>query len=201
MPEEKNLEQLRDEKCVPVARGIINDMAISLVPDDANKKVDYNPIVKSMLERTLEADLNIATENTYIFQLILTAFAGLNKTVQECETVPIDDVRYGTIAKKILSILATANISLLTKTPEQEAIEFAPVKEQLNALFAQEKLSMLEVKYVMDNIFDSLSAVQNSFMLGVTSSAERAEAKLFGIEAMSDLTMKKLDDVLKKPTE
>lgn len=196
---EKTLDQLRDEKCIPVAHGILNDIAVDLIPADANEKVDYNPILLKILQRNLEADLNITSDIPYVFQLVLGVLSGLNKTVQGVNTVPIDDVRYGAIGKKVLGILATANITIAEKVdPEQVDKEFAPVAEQLSALFAEEKLSMLEVKYIMDNIFESFNTVQNIHMTSIAQSTERAEAKLFGVEFMTDMTLGKLDKVLKE---
>lgn len=193
----KDLEKLRDEKCLPIAQEILNDLATDMIPDDANVKVDYNPILLKILARTFEADTNIATENSYLFQVLLGVFSALNRTVQECTTVPIDDVRYGVISKKILAIVAKAKVRMGAVTPEESIADFAPIKEELNGLFAEEKLSMLEIKYMMDNIFESFNAVQTGFNMNVEQSSRRAEAKLFKLEDMVDLSMKKLDDVLR----
>lgn len=196
--QETDLEKLRDEKCIPVAKAILKDLAQDLIPEDANKKIDFTPAVKNILTKTLEADLNISTENSYIFQLILGVFAALNTTVQACDTVLIDDVRYGAISKKILDIVASADIRMGNVMPEEIVLDFIPVKEQINALFAAEKLSMLEVKYIMDNIFTSFKTVTDMFNHSVQISSEKAEAKMFKVESMSDLTMKRLDEVLKE---
>jgi hypothetical protein len=198
--EEKNVDQIRDEKCIPLAKAISKHIAELMIPEDANEKVDYNPIITKILEKTLEADTNLLTENSYIFQLILGIFAGLNKTAQACTTIKIDDVRYGRIEKQILQIVAD-NIDKITVgsvTPEQTDIDFAPIKEKLNELFASENLSMMELKYVMDNIFDSFGTVTNSFNQSIEIQTKKAEAKLFGLDDITDLSMKKLDEELKK---
>lgn len=194
-----DLEKERDEKCVPVARGILGDMVSDMIPEDANVKIDYNPIVKKILQRMLDSDLNLTTEVSYIFQLLLGAFAGLNVAAQQCTTVPIDDVRYGRIAKQVLGILSDSNVPLVQLTPPEMVAAFEPVKDRLNALFASENMSMLEVKYVMDNIFDALKTVEGINAAQIENSTDRAIAKKFGIEFKTDLTMKKLDDVLKNP--
>lgn len=196
MEPELDLDKVRDEKVVPVAHAVLNDMALLMVPEDASEKVDYNPIVLKILERTLDADFNIATENTYLFQLLLGALSGLNQAVQGCRYVRIDDVRYGKIGKKILSILATADIPLVGATPEEIVKAFEPVQEQLNVLIVEEKLTLIEVKYIMDNIFSGFDMVNSGFNASVADSSARAEAKLFGIETMPDLTMKQLNQVL-----
>jgi hypothetical protein len=195
-----DLDKVRDEKCIPIAREVMKDIATTLLPEDANVLIDYNPIILKVLQRNLDNDLNIKIETPYVFQLILGALAGLNKTVQECTAVPIDDIRYGKIGNKILSILAESNIRLGNVTPEEVDADFADVKVKINELFSEEKLSMMEVKYIMDNIFEAFKVMNAGFNQSLENSVERAEAKLLGIEFMSDLTMKKLNDVLVSTT-
>lgn len=192
-----DLEKQRDDKVFPIAREVLKDMAELLIPENANEKVDYNPIVLKTLQRSLDADFNITMEAQYLFQVLLGAFAGLNSTVQGCTALPIDDVRYGAISKRILTLLAEAPIRLGAVTPEQTVEDFAPIQVKINAILAEEKLSMLEVKYIMDNIFDSFNAVNNMYSAQIEQSTAAAEAKLFGIEDMSDLGLKRLDEVLK----
>lgn len=192
-----DLEKARDEKCVPVARDVMKAMADLMIPANANVEVNYNPLAIKILETELAADLNITTEQPYIDQLVLGAFSGLNKTVQSLVTeFPTDDVRYGNIARKILEILAAANVSLGSVTPEQTDTDFAPVKDQIRALFTEEKLSMIEIKYVMDAIFDSFKAVGNLVNASLAGSMKAAEAKLWGVTDLSDIGLKKLDTVL-----
>lgn len=199
MTEENNmdLERVRDDRCIPVARAILSDMASDLIPLDANEKIDYNPVVLKMLQRAYDADLNIQIENSYVLQLILGLLSGLNMVVQKCNILPIDEVRYGNIARQILHIISEANLPMGNSTPEKTLEDFAGVKEKINSIFAEEKLTLLELKYVMDNIFDSFKTVTSLFNVNIERSSEKAEAKLFKVEAMSDVTMKKLDDVLK----
>lgn len=192
-----DLEALRDEKCVPVARNILGIMATDLIPKDANDVVDYRPVALKVLTEFFTADLVIATEASYVPQLLLGVLSGLNQTAQMCDTLPIDDVRYGGISRKILEIVATTNVRMTDVTKEMMEEDFAPVKEQLNKLFAEEKLNRLELKYVMDNIFDSFTALNNLVSQSLESSSARAEAKLFGIDSMDELTVRKLDEVLK----
>lgn len=192
-----DLEKLRDEKVFPVARGVFDDMVECLIPEDANDKVDWNPIVLKMLDRSLKADLNMTTETTYMFQLVLGILSGLNTAVQGATTVPIDDVRYGAIGKKILAITAKHNVRMTNVMPEESAADFAPVREEINALFAAEQLSMLEVKYVMDSIFEAFKSVERLYLVNLEQSTKRAEAKLFGVDDMTDLTVGDVDRVLK----
>lgn len=193
-----DLEKLRDEKCIPVARQVIVDMVSGLLPEDANEKMDYNPLVLKMLQLSLDADLNLTSETPYLIQLILGAFSGLNKTVQEVATVPIDEVRYAAIGVKILNIMADANVTLGSVTPDQTTADFAAVKEKVGTLIAEEKLNLMELKYIMDNIFDSFRTVSSLYEASIEKQTSKAEAKLFGVEDMSDLSLKRLDEVLKQ---
>lgn len=194
---EPDLDALRDEKCFPVARTMFADIATDMVPEDANEKIDYNPIVIKLLSHSFEADLNLTTENPYVIQLMLGVLSGLNGTVQECDILPIDDVRFGRISRSILQIVSEANVTLGTVTPEQTKADFAPVKEKLNTLFAEEKLTWLEVKYIMDAMFEAFTAVNTAFSSSIETSLQKTEEKILGVEHMSDITMKKLDAVLK----
>lgn len=191
-------EKARDEKCIPIAKAILNDMAIYMMPEDANVKVDFVPIVTKMLERTLAADTNLIMENPYIAQLLLGVFSSLNETVQSCTFLPIDDIRYGAISKKILDIVATSDITMGEVSKEQKAKDFAPIKERLNVLFVEEKLSLIDIKYIMDTIFESFNTVNSTFAVSVEKSVKAAEAKLLGLNDLDELGMKKLDDVLKE---
>lgn len=195
---EVDLEKLRDERSIPVARGFLTDMATDLVPqngDDAN----YGPLVMKFLKRTLDADLNLTTDNPYVFQLLLGFISGLNSAIIQCNTIPIDDARYGRIAKEILDIAATANISLGNIAPEQSTKEFEPVKERLNELFAREKLTWMEVKYIMDTIIGAFKQAEQTFSMNIDRALQRAEAKAMGVDHMSDLTMGGLNDFLVAP--
>jgi hypothetical protein len=201
MPEKDSLpadlEAARDAKVFPIARATLTDMAELLIPEDASVKVDYNPIVLKILQRSVDANLNITMEVQYLFQVLLGVFSGLNQTMQGVTTTPIDDVRYGRISKELLTLVAEANVTLGGVTPEQTIADFAPIQVKINEIIAREKLTMIEVKYMMDNMFESFSTVNNAVSSQIEKSTASAESKLFGIEDMSDLTVGRVDEVLK----
>lgn len=197
-PVEKDADQLRDEKCIPVARKMFESVAAKMIPEDANEVVDYNPVLIDLLTEGLAADLNMTTETPYVFQLMLGILSGLNRTVQKATVTPIDDVRYGKIGRKILQITADANVTLGSVTVEQTDADFASALEQINALFAEEKLTMMEVKYIMDNIFESFTAVNNGFSASTEQSFKLAEEKLWKVQDMTDVTMGLMDRVMKQ---
>ncbi len=198
MPDiEKDLDKERDDRCFPVTREIMKEMASGLVASDASQ-VKHTDLIMKSIALFLSSDLNVTEDTPYVPQLILGTLAGLNKTAHECTVIPIDDARYSVIAGKILSIVSEAEVTLGTVTPEQTEKDFTPVKEKLNALFAEEKLTLLELKYILDNIFDAFKDYQEKLGHQIDDSMKRAEQKLFKVEFMSDITMKQLNEVLIK---
>jgi hypothetical protein len=192
-----DLEKLRDEKCIPLANEIVSDMAKEMMPEDANEKVDYTGIATKIMQKFLDADTNITTENEYVFQLILGAFAGLNGAIQDTDVLPIDNKRYGKIATKVIDILANSGIEFGPTPKEKMKETYSVLLPELNKLFAEEKLTILEVKYISDAIFESFKTVQSLVGKSVEGSVKKAEEKLFGVDDMGEITMKKLDEVLK----
>jgi len=192
---DKDLEKIRDDRCVPIAREILKEMAGGLVASNAGT-VNYDELVLKSLSLFLKSDLNITTETPYITQLLLGVFAGLNRTIHECTILPVDDARYSVIANKILSIVSDGNVRLGAVTPEQSIEDFTIIKVKLNELFAEEKLNLLEIKYIMDNMFDAFKDFSGEYAKSVESSVKRAELKLFGVENMDEISIKKLDEIL-----
>lgn len=200
---EPDLDKLRDQRCVPIARGILVDIATDLLTQVGDKKIEATTTVMKITQRALDADLNLVMENPYVFQLALKVYEGLNKTVQTCATAPIDDARYSAIAKKILDIVATANITITgiqayEPTQEEAEKEWLPVRKQLDELFKANNLTWMEVKYIMDSTFSAINSVQNEFMTRMAISANAAEAKALGLEFFDDFSMKQVDELLKK---
>lgn len=194
---EKTLDELRDEKCIPIARQMFTHIASDMLPENANEKVDFNPVILSLLQISVDNDMNLIMENPYAFQLMLTALSGLNLAVQSAVTTPIDDVRYARIGRQILQFVSDANVTLDKVTKEQQVEEFAPIKVKIDALFAEENLNMMEVKYIMDNIFTSFTQVQNGFTGSTEQSTKIAEEKMWGVSDMSEVTMGMVDAKLK----
>jgi len=188
---EENLEQIRDDKCFPIAQAVLEGIAKNLLEDEGIKNTALGT-----LELTLGQDLNVSQDMTYIPQLVLGVLSGANATLQRCVTTPLDIERYKGIAKKMLVILAEAKLPMNIKADQIEAA-FVGVKEKFDALFAEEKLNSLETKYVMDSIFDAFAAFNNMLSASVENSMEKATAKVLGIENTNDLTMKQLDTILR----
>lgn len=188
---DENLEKIRDEKCFPLARNIFKELPAGLLASD------QKPLQLKCLSAMLSTDLNVAQEVSYVSQLILGIISGLNATVQTCG-LENDDDRYKRIAQEILKIVSgeVDKITLGKVTPESTAKDFSVIKEKLSQLFVFEALSQIEVKYIMDGIFDAYTILNNAVQSSITNSTERMECKILGLEFMSDLTLKKLNDVL-----
>lgn len=193
-----DLDKLRDEKMIPLAKMVINDLAVGMIPS-ANVQGDFKDIVMKILQRSLDADCNITTENPYLMQLITTVFGQLTTVMLSCDMVQPDDIRYAALSKEVLSIIATEDIAIGATDEKVFTESFTNVKVRLNEMFAREKLTFFEVKYIMTNIMQSFSVVQDTFSSGVQNSVKRMEEKILGIADMSDLTMKQLDAALVKP--
>lgn len=191
-----DLEKARDEKCIPVAQEILKDMVEHLLVPNPDDPHAHDDLIMFILRRALETDMNITTEIQYLLQLVLGGFSGFNTTIHSCEFAPIDEERYITIGKKMLAILAGANVRLTNVTPADTTADFAGAKETLHALINAENLTKIEIRYIMDNIWESVKVVNNDISESLARSTEKAEAKIFGNEFMSDLTLGQVNKVL-----
>ena len=189
-----NLEKLRDEKCFPLVKNIFKEFPTGLiVPDEQQKELQLK-----CLSAMLAEDLNIGQEVSYVFQSLLNIFSGLNATIQSLELVN-DDEKYDGITRKVLEIVAGEIESIHPDSkPDEMLKDFSGVKNKLLKLFGDEKLSKMEVKYVMDNVFEKFSTLQNVVTSSIASSTEKMECSILKIESMSDLSLKKLNDTLIK---
>lgn len=195
-----DLEKIRDERCLPVARLVLNDLAADLIPEEAGEdagKIDARGLAEKMLTHMFDADLNTTTETPYVPQLVLGMLAGLNACVQEATVYPIDESRLNAIARKILANMAEQGQTIdLTKKVEENREAYAPITAFLNDVFAAEELTYIEIKYIMDKIFNSFTILNNLVSGSLEDSMKRSEQKLFGVSDMSEITMKKLHEIL-----
>ena len=187
------LEQKRDDVCIPVAKAIMSEMGSELVRQDG----DHKDLALKSISLMLNSDLNIDTEVSYVPQLILRSLSEMNALMESSNVVPLDDERYISIAHKILTLLSEANISMGEMSVEDMAKEVAPFKDKLNALIEEEKLTKLEVTYIKEMIFTSFTGLNNMIQNSIANATKKAEEKALGIESMTDLTLKKLDEFLK----
>lgn len=196
----EDLEKLRDEKCEPIARAMFSAIASDMFSTESNQV----ELVKKLLTMSLNEDLNITTEVSYIFQLMLGALSGLNKTMSQIvqESFPTDNERYGKIATQIMTMVSDANVRLTNVKPEDVTQDFGSLKVRIAELCKAEGLSGLEIKYIIQElIFAEFTSVNNLYSSSLEASSEKAEAKLFGIGSMSELTLRRLNEVLLAGTQ
>ena len=188
----QNLEKVRDDKCFPLVKNIVKELPYGLiVPDEKQKELQLK-----CLSGMLAKDLNISQEVSYIFQTLLSVFSGVNTTIQGLELTN-DDEKYDVLSRKVLQIIADEIDTIgLDAKPEDMIKDFSGVKDKLLKLFSDESLSRMEVKYIMDNIFEKFTTLHNAVTTSLEKSTEKMECKILGIDTMGDLTLKKLNDVL-----
>lgn len=194
----EDLDAIRDARVVPVAKGVLQDIAAEMSTADLSKDTDFTQLLIKILHRSLDADLNLTTENPYIFQLILGTFTAFSTVLQKAKITPTDDVRYAKIGREMLVLLAGVDVPMGTKvTPADQEKAIEAIQPQLEAIFEREKLTWLELKYILEGMLQSFKLNEQMFSGNVQRSVEKMEAKILGIDQMTDLSMKKLDDTLK----
>lgn len=196
-PTQPDLEALRDEKVIPVARGVLTDMAGEISSTDVNEDTDFTSILVKILRRGLAADLNLVTDNPYVFQLILGSYSAFSSIIQKCKFSEAQDIRYSNIGRELLGILSSTDVPMGTKvTAKDQEAAFEAVQDQIQAIVDREKLTWLEMKYIMEGLFRSLKSTEQLYNNNVDLSVKRMEAKILGLEDITDLTMSKLDATL-----
>lgn len=196
-PIQPDLEKLRDERVVPVARGVLADFVESIPSTKSGAQTDFTALIVKVLQRGLDADLNLTTENPYVFQLVLSAIASFNTVLQKSKMSPIDDERYTRIAHELLALLVTAEVPMgMAAKPDVQEAALASIQPAIEEIFARENLNSLELSYILEGVMRALKTTEQLFSGNVQRGVERMEAKILGIEAMTDLSMRTLDKTL-----
>ena len=199
MSTETDLDKARDEKCVPLAMGVLQDAATDMPVTDEAVPKDFQPLVTKIKMRALEADTNLLMENPYIFQLVSSHLQGLNAAVQAAVKAPLDRERYERVMKQILTIFSTVPIKAGKTSDEERLAAFDGVKQYLETLMEQEHITELESQWMMATLIQAFKATHEIFSTDIDMHSEKAMAMKMGIESMMDMTMKGLDAALKEP--
>lgn len=196
-PVEPNLEAQRDERVVPVARGVLKDIADGKPATGEDQTSEFQEVIMKGLKRSLDADLNLTTDNPYIFQLVLGVFGAFSAVMQKATFAQQQDEKFARIAHETMALLVSVEVPMGTKVKAEEQIAaLEGILPQLNELFARENITWLEMKYILEGMFNALKTTEASFMNSVAQGLQRMEAKILGIQDLSDLTMRKLDETL-----
>lgn len=189
-----DLEKERDDRVIPVAQGVLEDMAGQSATVNVNNRSEFTNTIVSILKRSLAADLNVTTDNPYIFQLVLGAFGAFNNVVMDSKMADMQDERYSKIAHEMMLLLASAKVPMGMRVKSEEQIAaLQSIKPQLEEIFAREMLSKLEVTYILEGLLNALKVTHQVYQQNIEDSIKRMEAKVLKIDDMNDLTMKKFD--------
>lgn len=190
-------DDLRDVRVAPVAQGVLDDMAEEAAANDVSGSQDFKPLVMKVLQRTLDADLNLTTDNPFVFQLMIGAYSSLSAVIQKCTTNEAREARFGAIGTEMLKVFAGARVPMGSKVkPEDQLKAMEAVQPQLQAIFDREQLTSPEVLHILKGMFRMLQGVEQIFSDSVSQSLHRMEAKILEVNDMSDITMKKLNETL-----
>jgi hypothetical protein len=190
-----DLDAEQDARCAPVAQGILEDMANS---ESVSDKSQFAQVIMGVLKRALDANLNVAMDNPFVFQILLKAVGAFNNAITATKMTPLDDARYGRIAHELLKVFASAHVPMGNKVTEDQIKEaLAAVQPQFDAIFEREKLNTLEVRYILEGVLKTTQTLQGFFTRSIEESVDRMEEKILQIGHKTELTMGKLDDILK----
>lgn len=192
-----DLEKERDARVIPVAQGILEDIAGQNTATDINDKSEFSNLIIKILNRALTADLNLTTDNSYAFQLVLGAYGAFNQVVMASKMAESQNVRYNAIAHEMMALFAKTNVPMgMSVTSEEQVKVLQVIQPDLEALFARENLTQLEISYILEGMMNALKVTEQVFSTSIQESVERMEAKILQIDNMTDLTMSKLNEVL-----
>lgn len=194
----RDLDKERDDRVIPVAQGVIEDLAGQTASLDINDKSEFTNVIIKILNRSLDADLNLVTDNPYVWQLIIGAFGAFTQVVMDSKMADSQDARYSKIAHEIMSLLAGAKVPMGMNVKTQDQVDaLQSIKPQLEEIFAREMLTRLEVTHILEGLMNAMKVTNQVFENNVRNAVDRMEAKILQIDDMSDLTMRKLDTTLK----
>lgn len=179
----------------PVSQQIIDDMATMLMPADG-VSFDLAPLELATVVHMRDADLKLTTEVPLAFQGVLAALSGLSKVLQGSTfTEPHTQAEYAEIAQAMLAILAKAGVNTADQTSAAESLKSG--EAELNALFAEKKLSAMEANYVFNSILSTFETMRLGAEKSLEESMERAQVKMLGITDITEASVGKLDSYLK----
>lgn len=196
IPVPRDLDQERDDRVIPVAQGVLEDIAAKDIAA-ADDRSEFTNVIVNILKRALAADLNITTDNSYVFQLVLGAYGAFNQFIISCKMADDQNVRYSKIAHELMALFAQAKVPMGMKVKTEEQIAaLEPIRSQVEEIFAREMLTKLEVTYILEGLLNAFKVTHQVFDNNLQDAVDRLQAKILQLDSLSDLTMKKLDDTL-----
>lgn len=198
----RDLDAERDIRVIPVAQGVLKDLAGQSAALDINDRSEFTNVIAKIVNRFIDADLNVTMDNPYVWQLIISIFAAFMQVVMESKMAEPQDERYSKIAHEMMALIAgvTVPIGMGVKTEDQVAA-LQSIKPQLEEIFAREMLTRLEVMHIMEGLMNAMKVTNQTVERHVQDGVERMEAKILKLNDLSELTMGKLDTTLKTSIE
>lgn len=191
--DQPDLDAERDARVIPIVRAVFGDL-ISDVFLAEGAQADYRQVVMKIMQKSLDADLNVVSDNPHIFSLLLDLFSAFNECVMQCKMPEINNDRLSKIGGEMMQLLQSANVPLgKDATKESQVKVLEDIKPQLEALFERESLTWLEIDYILKGLMNSVRTIEGEFTRNMRLSNDRMEAKILNIETLPDLTMSKLD--------
>lgn len=126
----------------------------------------------------------------------MTDIVKINKEVQE-KAVDERNLRCEPIAEEVIQIIAKANIPARNMADHEEMLKtYSPVQMKIAQLFFDKNLTLGDTNYVWQIVQQILDQAKSLTVNSIQVAFERCEQMLFGVDNMSEVTMKKMDDIL-----
>lgn len=120
----------------------------------------------------------------------------LDKERKEKEIKELNDV-CEPIAEEIIQVIAKHKPSGKVLKHDEYLKVFAPIQQELTALFLSKDMSISQVNYtftIVQGIMDQAKRLTND---SIQTAFERAQRKLFKVDDVSELTLNQIDAILK----
>lgn len=102
------------------------------------------------------------------------------------------------VAQEIIQIIAKANPSVKDMSKDWEVVikEYGPIQVQINRLMKERGLTISEVNYTWSIVQQVVDAVKRLSNESIQKAYELAEAKLFKVDNLSDVSLQDVDNIL-----
>lgn len=102
------------------------------------------------------------------------------------------------VAQEIIQIIARANPSVKDMSKEWDKVikEYGPIQVQVNRMMKEKGLTISEVNYTWSIVQQVIDAVKRLSNESIQRAYELAEAKLFKVENLSDVSLQDVDNIL-----
>ena len=118
------------------------------------------------------------------------------KAKEDAERAIIDS-KCEAIAEEIIQIIAQCRPSAKKLNHEQMIANYAPIQKQVTQLMLDKDVSLRQTNYIWSILQSIIDQSKELTISSIQVGFEKAERKLFDVVDMSDLTLNKIDSILK----